>query len=171
MKAGMRNLVLLALLATTAGCQRLPCGGCADYETCSAVADQCVLNDGARFDLEAVDGNVPGDNWDPFFGPPDPYICASGQGQAEQCSPVDSDTHSPSWKQVLLSDLDGATLLAEPLEFRYEDSDLDSDDLVCQGPLTLQNSLINDGGFSFHCNNGSYANFALHNTVKGTPAL
>jgi hypothetical protein len=166
----MRDLMLLATVAAAVGCQRPPCGGCADYETCSPTTDACVLNDGARFDLEAVDGHVPGDDWDPLFGPPDPYICVAGQGQAEQCTTVDSDTHSPSWKQVLLADLDGAALLAEPLAIRYDDSDLDADDPICAGPLTLQNDWINHGGFSFRCgSNGSYANFALHNTVVGTP--
>ncbi len=167
----MRDLLLLAVsvLATT-GCRPLEaCGGCAAYESCDTASNQCVLNDGARFDLEAVDGNVPGDDWDPFFGPPDPYICVSGQSSAEQCTTVKSDTHTPTWNQVLLSDLDGAALLSEPLAYRYEDSDLDSDDLICEGPLTLENEWVNKGGFSFRCSNGSYANFALHNTVVGTP--
>ena len=166
----MRDLVLIVVSAlATAGCQRPPCGGCADYETCAMASDECVLNDGARFDLEAVDGSVPGDDWDPFFGAPDPYICVSGQSQPEQCTSVQSDTHSPTWNQMLLGDLDGAALLSEPMAYRYEDSDSDSDDLICEGTLTLENAWLNKGRFSFRCSNGSYANFALHNTVAGTP--
>ena len=167
----MRHFLLLVVVGVAlVGCQREPCGGCAEYESCAVAANQCVLNDGARFDLEAVDGEVPGDNWDPLFGPPDPYICVSGQDQPEQCTKVESDTHSPAWQQVVLTDLDGAMLLTQPLNYRYEDSDLDSDDLICAGPITLENAWVNKGGFAFKCSNGSYANFALHNTVVGTPA-
>jgi hypothetical protein len=170
----MRTPTLFALafaVSATAGCHPLPCGGCANYETCSLVTNECVLNANTRFDLEAVDGDVPGDNWDPFFGPPDPYICVSSANAAEQCTMPDSDTHSPSWHTVLLSDLDGTQLLATGLAMRYLDSDVDAPDLICSGPLTLQESWIHQGGFTYRCSNGADARFALHNTDRGTPAL
>ena len=88
---------------------------------------QCVLNAGTRFDLVAVDGSVPGDNWDPFFGPPDPYICAS-DGVMEQCSSIQSDDATPKWNDTLLTGLDGEALLTTALAFDYEESDLDTPD-------------------------------------------
>ena len=77
-----------------------PCGGCADWETCDVAADQCVLNAGTRFDLVAVDGSVPGDNWDPFFGPPDPYICAT-RAPAQKLLVDPSDDSTPKWNETL----------------------------------------------------------------------
>jgi len=170
----MRTPTLFVLFACTVAlpaCHAAPCGGCAEYETCERVTGQCALNDGTRFDLEAVDGDVPGDSWDPFFGPPDPYICVSTATMSEQCTSPDSDTHSPSWNTVLLSDLDGAQLLATPLQMRYVDSDVDSDDPICSGPVTLQEALIHAGGFRYNCSNGASAHFTLHNTVRGTPPV
>jgi len=164
-------LVLLGAGLVAAGCGRKPCSGCADYAWCDLVTDACVINDGARFDLEAADGKVPGDNWDPFWGPPDPYVCVSGQGEAEQCTDDDSDSHSPRWNTVLLTNLDGALLQSEPLMIRYEDSDLDSPDHICSGPVVLQAAWINAGGFNYNCSNGARAHFRLHNTIPGTPPL
>jgi hypothetical protein len=170
----MRTLVTMMLLATlgaaTAGCRHRVCGGCADWAYCDDDSNQCVINEGARFDLEAADGKVPGDDWDPFFGPPDPYVCVSGQGQPEQCTNDDSDSHSPRWNTVLLTNLDGALLQTEPLQIRYEDSDFDASDHICAGPVLLQASWINAGAFTYTCGNGASARFRLNNTVRGTPA-
>lgn len=157
---------MIALAA--AGCRPEPCGGCRQWETCDAATDACVLNDGTRFDLVAADGSVPGDDWDPFFGPPDPYVCVSAGG-AEQCTSPDSDTHSPRWNQTLLTDLDGTALSTTTLAVRYEDSDLDSPDHICSGPVQMSAALLHEGGFSFDCARGS-ARFELMNTARGTPA-
>ncbi len=172
-RVAMRIIVALVLMGTAgwvaAGCARKPCGGCADYAWCDAITDECVINDGARFDLEATDGKVPGSSWDPFYGPPDPYVCVGGEGQVEQCTADDSDSHSPKWYTVLLTDLDGARLQTEGLLIRYEDSDLDAPDHICSGPVLLKAQWINDGGFTFNCSNGANAHFRLHNTALGTP--
>jgi hypothetical protein len=162
---------IASLLAVgVAGCRTAPCGGCANWETCDAATDTCVLNAGTRFDLIADDGNVPGDNWDPFFGPPDPYICVS-DGVMEQCSSIQSDDSSPKWNDTLLTGLDGSALLQAPLSFDYEDSDLDSPDLICTGGITITPAELHDGAFRVSCSNGSSARFTLHNTDRGTPAL
>ena len=92
----------IAVSVAAAGCRAAPCGGCAPWETCDVATDQCALNAGTRFDLVAVDGSVPGDNWDPFFGPPDPYICAS-DGAMEECSSIQSDDATPTWNDTLLT--------------------------------------------------------------------
>jgi hypothetical protein len=164
------TLIAIVIVVGAAGCRMAPCGGCADWETCNAATNECVLNSGTRFDLVAVEGSVPGDSWDPLFGPPDPYICAS-DGQMEQCSSIQADDASPTWNDTLLTGLDGAALLETPLSFDYEDSDLDSPDVICQGGVTLTAAELHDGGFRFDCNNGSYARFRLHNTDRGTPSL
>lgn len=167
----MRNLAWLSVVLglAAAGCHAGPCGGCPDYETCDAASDACVLNDGARFDLVANDGDVPGDNWDPLWGPPDPYVCVGGLGQPENCTTAQSDTHSPKWNQTLFSDLDGAALLGATLTVTYQDSDVDSPDLICEGTATMTADYLRDGGFSFNCSNGASARFELVNTVRGTP--
>lgn len=152
-----------------AGCHPSPCGGCAEWESCDVVTDQCVINDGTRFDLVAADGKVPGDNWDPFFGPPDPFVCVAAGGD-EQCSSDESDTTSPRWNQTLLTDLDGTALQTATLAVRYEDSDIDSPDPICSGPIELSAELVHDGGFVFRCSSGAYARFELMNTARGTPA-
>ncbi len=166
----MREMTLLMLGLMAAGCHAGPCGGCPGWESCDPASDQCVLNAGTRFDLVADDGRVPGDSWDPFFGPPDPYICAS-IGGVESCTTVQSDDATPTWNQELLADLDGDSLLATPIAMRYEDSDIDSDDLICSGVVTLTPQELHDGGFVFDCGNGPYARFTLHNTVPGTPTV
>jgi len=165
-----KTTLLLALGLVAAGCHAAPCGGCADWETCNAATDECVLNSGTRFDLVADDGDVPGDSWDPFFGPPDPYICAS-DGVDEQCSSIQSDDSSPKWNETLLTGLDGSALLTMTLSFDYEDSDLDSPDLICSAGVTLTAAELHAGGFRFNCSNGSSARFTLHNTDRGAPVL
>jgi hypothetical protein len=169
----MRKLTIagcLLIASLVAGCHTAPCGGCAQWETCDVAANQCVLNAGTVFDLVAVDGKVPGDNWDPFFGPPDPYICAS-LGGMEGCSTPQSDDSSPTWNQELLADLSGDGLLTANIGIRYEDSDLDSDDLICNGSVTVTGIELHDGGFNFNCSNGSVARFTLRNTNRGTPTV
>ena len=163
-------LLAIAMVVAAAGCHMAPCGGCAEWETCNAATQECVLNVGARFDLVAVDGKVPGNDWDPLFGPPDPYICAS-DGLMEQCSSIQSDDSSPEWNDTLLTGLDGSALLQTPLSLDYEDSDVDSPDLICNGGVTLTAEELHAGGFRFNCSNGSYARFSLRNTDRGTPAL
>jgi hypothetical protein len=160
----------LALAFLVAGCHIAPCGGCAGWETCDVAANQCVLNAGTVFDLVAVDGKVPGSDWDPFFGPPDPYVCASLEGM-EGCSTPQSDDSSPRWNQELLADLSGDGLLAAKIAIRYEDSDLDSDDHICNGSITITSAELHDGGFTFDCHTGSYARFTLRNSDRGTPTV
>ena len=173
-RRAMRKLTFAAsvvIACFAAGCHTGPCGGCPAWETCDVAADQCVLNAGTVFDLVAVDGKVPGSDWDPFFGPPDPYICAS-VGGVENCSTVQSDDATPTWNQELLADLGGDALLTTPIGMRYEDSDLDTDDLICQGSVTITAAELHDGGFTFNCNsNGSYARFSLRNIDPGTPTV
>jgi len=132
--------------------------------------DQCTLNAGTRFDLVADDGSVPGDSWDPFFGPPDPYVCVSGTTD-EQCSSIQSDDSTPTWNDTLLTNLDGTALLGTTLGVDYEDSDLDSPDLICRGTVTISPEYLHAGGFRFNCSNGSYARFTLKNTNRGTPTV
>jgi hypothetical protein len=171
MLPGMGKAALLLVLGFVAtGCRAAPCGGCAQWEACDVASDECVLNSGTRFDLVAVDGSVPGDSWDPFFGAPDPYVCAS-DGVMEQCSSIQADDATPTWNDTLLSGLAGDALLVTALSFDYEDSDLDTPDLICSGGFTLSPADLHAGGFTFRCNNGSYARFALHNTDRGAPAL
>ena len=165
-----KTTLLLILGFVAAGCHAAPCGGCAEWETCDAATDACVLNAGTRFDLVAVDGRVPGDNWDPFFGPPDPYICAS-DGELEQCSSIQSDDATPTWNDTLLTGLAGDALVAQPLSFDYDDSDLDSPDLICSGGYQVSAADVHAGGFTYRCNNGAYARFSLRNTDRGTPTL
>lgn len=160
----------LVLSFLVAGCHTGPCGGCADWETCDVASNQCVLNAGTVFDLVADDGKVPGSDWDPFYGPPDPYVCASLEGM-ESCSTPQSDDSSPSWNQELLADLGGDALLSARIGIRYEDSDLDSDDLICNGTITVTSAELHAGGFNFNCSNGSYARFTLRNTNRGTPTV
>jgi len=166
----MVKTTLLLLVLVAAGCHVAPCGGCADWETCDVAADACVLNANTRFDLVADDGSVPGDSWDPFFGPPDPYVCASGGGQ-EECSSIQSDDSTPSWNDTLLIGLDGDALLTTTLAIDYEDSDLDSPDRICSGAVTITAAELHAGGFTFHCSNSSWARFTLHNTDRGTPTV
>jgi hypothetical protein len=169
--AGMgKTTVLLFLGFVAAGCHAGPCGGCAEWETCDVTTDQCTLNAGTRFDLVADDGNVPGDSWDPFFGPPDPYICVSSTTD-EGCSSIQSDDSSPTWNDTVLSNLDGSALLTTTLGFDYEDSDLDSPDLICSSAVTLTAADLHAGGFRFNCSNGSSARFTLKNTNRGTPTV
>jgi hypothetical protein len=167
---GMRNTMPLLLVLVAAGCHAAPCGGCADWETCDVATNTCALNAGTRFNLVADDGRVPGDSWDPFFGPPDPYVCVS-VGGLEQCTTVQSDDSSPTWNQELFADLDGDALETMTMGVRYEDSDLDSDDSICSGSITVTSEEVHAGGFRFNCNNGSYANFTLRNTARGTPTV
>jgi hypothetical protein len=164
------TLTTLLVVPMIAGCHAQPCGGCRDYETCDVVTQACVLNAGTRFDLVADDGNVPGDNWDPFFGPPDPYICASAGGP-EACTSPQSDDSTPTWNQQLLAGLDGDALEVTPIAVRYEDSDVDSPDLICQGAVTVTPQYLHDGGFVFHCGNGASARFSLENVDRGTPTV
>ena len=165
-----KTTVLLFLAFVAGGCYARPCGGCADWETCDATTQICVLNAGTRFDLVADDGNVPGDEWDPFFGPPDPYVCASSATE-EQCSSIQSDDSSPKWNDTLLTDLNGDALLTSPIGIDYEDSDLDSPDIICNGAVTLTPAELHAGGFRYNCSNGSYARFTLENTNRGTPTV
>lgn len=167
---GKSSFAAVGLLALLAGCHAAPCGGCPGWETCDVASNQCALNAGTRFDLVADDGKVPGDNWDPLFGPPDPYICASAGG-VESCTMVQSDDSSPVWNQDLLADLSGDDLLTTTIALRYEDSDVDSDDLICNGFVTITPAELHDGGFVFSCSNGSYARFTLQNTERGTPTV
>jgi hypothetical protein len=148
-----QTLLLVVLGFVAAGCHAAPCGGCAQWETCDVASDECVLNTGTRFDLVAADGSVPGDNWDPFFGPPDPYICAS-DGAMEQCSSIQSDDATPKWNDTLLTGLDGSALLTAPLALDYEDSDLDTPDLICRGAFTVSPADLHAGGFTFRCDYG-----------------
>src|SRR3954470_8766572 len=134
MTAGMRETMLVVLLLL-AGCHAAPCGGCRDYESCDVVSNECVLNAGTRFDLVAENGDVPGD-WDPFFGPPDPFICATTNGADESCTSEQADDSTPRWNQQLLAGLDGDALLVTPIAMRYEDSDVDAPDLICTGSVT-----------------------------------
>jgi hypothetical protein len=164
------TMLLLVLGYVAAGCHVAPCGGCAEWETCDVATNACVLNDGARFDLVADDGRVPGDNWDPFFGPPDPYICVSSATD-EECSSIQSDDAAPTWNATLLTNLDGAALLTTTLGFDYEDSDLDAPDLICRGALIITPEELHAGGFRFNCSNGSWARFTLKNTNRGTPTV
>jgi hypothetical protein len=167
----MRNAMLLLGIGWMAtGCHVAPCGGCPAWETCDVAADQCTLNAGTRFDLVAVDGKVGGSDWDPLFGPPDPYVCAAVAG-VESCSTVQSDDSSPQWNQELVADLAGEDLLTTAISVRYDDSDLDSDDTICSASITLTAEELHGGGFSFNCGNGSYARFALRNTDPGTPTV
>jgi hypothetical protein len=173
MRLDMRQLtfaVLAVLGFLVAGCHAAPCGGCAQWETCDVASNQCALNAGTVFDLVADNGKVPGDSWDPFFGPPDPYVCAS-LGGMEGCSTQQSDDSSPSWNQELLADLSGDALASAQIAIRYEDSDLDSDDLICTGSVAVSAELLHDGGFTFHCGNGATATFTLRNTNRGTPTI
>ncbi|MGZ3429277.1 MAG: hypothetical protein ACXVCV_21645 [Polyangia bacterium] len=169
-KPTLAAALTLMLTALAAGCHAAPCGGCAQWESCDVADSQCVLNAGTVFDLVAVDGKVPGSDWDPFFGPPDPYICASLEGM-EGCSTPQSDDSSPRWNQELLADLSGDGLLTSKIGIRYEDSDLDSDDLVCNGSITITSAELHVGGFTFDCRTGSYARFTLRNTNRGTPTV
>jgi hypothetical protein len=174
MTAVMSKLTLAFLVGTlgfvVAGCHVAPCGGCADWETCEAATNTCALNAGTKFDLVAVDGEVPGDNWDPFFGAPDPFVCAS-VGAAESCTQDDSDDHSPSWNQELLADLGGDELLSTTIAVRYEDSDVDSPDPICSGTVVVSAAELHAGGFDYRCTNGAWVHFALRNTVRGTPTV
>ena len=165
-KTTFAALAVLGFLV--AGCHVAPCGGCAKWETCDVAADQCVLNAGTVFDLIAEDGKVPGD-WDPFFGPPDPYICASVVGM-EGCTSAQSDDSTPEWHQQVLADLGGDALLMTPIGVRYVDSDVDSDDPICSGSVTITPTLLHEGGFTFNCH-GPTARFTLANTNRGTPAV
>ncbi|MDB4966660.1 MAG: hypothetical protein JWN44_2349 [Myxococcales bacterium] len=168
----MGNWTLLATLAVAiAGCHPQPCGGCADYETCDVAANACVLNTGARFDLYATHGRVDGDNWDPFFGPPDPFVCVRPAGQMELCTSAISDSHTPKWDQQVAVDLDGATLTTAPMAVRYEDSDIDAADPICSGNFTFTAKLVHEGGLSFNCSNGASANFELRAINLGTNPL
>ena len=99
-----KTTLLLVLGFVAAGCHAAPCGGCADWESCDVAADTCVLNAGTRFELVADDGSVPGDNWDPFFGLPDPYICADAGPGTEACSSIQSDDSTPKWNDTLATD-------------------------------------------------------------------
>ena len=167
-KLALASVGMLVLVA--AGCHVAPCGGCSEWETCEQATQLCVLNNGTEFDLVADDGNVPGDDWDPFFGPPDPYICAAMTG-AESCTTDESDDSSPTWNQELLADISGDLLLGTPLQIRYEDSDLDSPDTICSGEVTVSMLELHHGAFTFHCGNGAVARFTLRNTNRGTPAV
>lgn len=173
---GMRKpMLLLAMAMTTtvglAGCYAGPCGGCRAYESCDPVTTTCVLNAGTKFDLIADDGDVPGDNWDPLFGPPDPYVCVSVGGAPETCSSQQSDDSSPKWNQQLAGGLSGDELLAAPMAVSYEDSDVDSPDLICSGSVTVTPQFLHDGSFRFNCSNGAWARFSLQNTDPGTPSV
>jgi len=172
MQNTMRATTMAMAVLMIAGCHTGPCGGCPDYETCNPATNACVLNTGARFDLWATTGHVDGDNWDPFFGPPDPYICVTPPGHEELCTSNISDSHSPKWNQQVAVDLDGATLIGAPLHVRYEDSDVDSPDLICQGTIAFTAEYVHDGGIGFRCSNGSAsANFDLRATFVGTNPL
>lgn len=167
----MRKLTIASVLVLgflVAGCHTGPCGGCAQWETCDVAANQCVLNAGTVFDVMAEDGNVPGD-WDPFFGPPDPYICVSAGGM-EGCTSAQSDDSTPSWHQEVLADLGGDALLTTPIGIRYVDSDVDSDDPICSGTITVSAAELHAGGFTFSCH-GPSARFSLINTNRGTPTV
>lgn len=166
----MTKPMLLSVLGlVAAGCHAPPCGGCADWESCDASTNACVLNAGTRFDLVASDGSVPGDDWDPIYGAPDPYVCV-GDALRDECSSIQSDDWSPTWNDTLLTGLDGAALLATPLSFDYEDSDLDSPDLICRTSFTLTAAQLHDGAFRVDCIDGAWARFTLRNTDRGTPA-
>lgn len=89
----------------------------------------------------------------------------------EQCSSIQSDDSSPTWNDTLLTGLDGSALMQTPLSFDYEDSDLDSPDLICTGGITITAAELHTGAFRISCSNGSSARFTLHNTDRGTPAL
>ena len=164
-------LVVSAFGIVAAGCHVAPCGGCAAWETCEQATQVCALNAGTKFDLVAEDGNVPGDNWDPFFGAPDPYICVAAVGGSENCTADVSDDSTPSWNQQLLEGLSGDDLLASPLSIRYEDSDVDSPDQICAGTRQVTALELHHGGFTFHCTNDASARFALQNTDRGTPTV
>jgi hypothetical protein len=171
MRNKMATMVLAALTMAAVGCHGAACGGCPDYETCDVAANACVLNRGVRFDLYATHGRVDGDNWDPFFGPPDPFICVTPAGDMELCTTIDSDTHSPKWNEQVAVDLDGDTLATRPIAVRYEDSDLDSPDQICAATVMFTPELIHLGGMTFNCSSQANAVLELRATNEGTSPL
>jgi hypothetical protein len=158
------GVILIGLVV--AGC-RLPCGGCAQWETCEASTSQCVVNAGARFDLIAVDGNVSNADRTILNGIPNPEICVDLGG--EVCSVAETLTYSPTWNQKLAGDLDAASLLATPIPMRFVDSEPFGNSVeICDGNATITEAYLHASAFRFGCSNGSYVNFELKNVAVGT---
>ena len=100
------------------------------------------------------------------------FVCVTPPGHEELCTSNISDSHSPRWNQQVAVDLDGATLTTTALGVRYEDSDVDSPDLICQGTMTFTPQYIHEGGIGFRCSNGGASvNFELRATALGTNPL
>ncbi len=162
----MRQLLLaLTLGVATTGCLDLPCGGCSDFEWCDPVAQACVLNDGATFDLIATSGHISTNGRTLLDGLPNPQICVTID--AQQCSSIQDLTYYPTWNNTLFTGLDGAALKATPIPMRYIDKGIFSDVTVCDGNVNMLETYLHDGGFNFNCTNGSYATFRLTNVSRG----
>jgi hypothetical protein len=147
------------------GCD-LPCGGCADFESCNPGETHCALNAGATFDLIVTSGYVSTNGRTLTDGLPSPQICVTIGGPV--CSTIQDITYYPTWNQTLFSGLDGAALIQTPIPMSYIDKGIFSDVTICDGTVTMLESYLHDGGFNFNCNNGSYVTFRLSNVDHGT---
>ena len=140
MSTDMRNIVWVVMLA--AGCQ-------------------APFDPNAKYDVVAVDGEVStsGRNfW--TDGIPNPDVCVDFAG-TNDCTGQQTQTYDPSWHKTLVSGVVGTTLMATPLAIDYVDRGIFHDVQICSGSVAVTEQWLRDGGFSFNCNNGSHANFAL----------
>ena len=148
---------------TNAGCQdgktAAACGTggegcvrCGTGRTCNATTRSCALDPNGTWNFVVNVAFIPAANkgggaWDPFSGPPDPYLKAfSSQGASTHTGQTLTltDTLSPTWAVAVLTNVKASELMNN-LSFELWDSDLDFDDFIggCQVPLTAANF---DGG-------------------------
>lgn len=85
---------------------------------------------------------------------PDPKVCVTLPGGAEQCSPFISNSIAPAWNFRFTRAVSTGALMAG-VRMRYLDDDTLADDDICApATVTVSNALIQTMRFEWRCASG-----------------
>ncbi len=135
------NLALLAPALVATGCIIVDdgsggdlvdgCSSCAAYQDCLTDewgGESCGINPAAVWQLTIGTLQVAGTEWDALGDLPDPVVCVSIGGGAEQCTQEASNMQGATYGQS--TQFFARDLLAAPVRFRVVDVDIAEDDVI-----------------------------------------
>ncbi len=108
----------------------------------------------SQWNLVAANGHVStqtprGDAWDALGGAPDPYVCATLNGQ-RKCTSTKRDTFDATWNEALAMRV-GAGALMGGFLVEYVDEDVSANDPICSGNITVTAADFAKGSVGIMC--------------------
>lgn len=149
--------------ASACGTDGAMCVDCGTGEVCQMGA--CTIDLNSKWNVEVLDGTVAmkkadGSSWDILNGKPDPYVNVVAGGVTTQkfsgTTPTQSNTFSPTWNKVVLSNVPAA-VLKDHFEIHLMDSDTfpNPDDEICPVDIFDVVSMLNQQPIERTCAEGS----------------